>query len=145
MVHDARCSYAFMPGALAVENLAVPYELKHAVGMGQCFKQAGGNQYRPPLHILAYPYKEIEMKSFWLKFKERVAGCVEAKDEAAATAIAKAATGFDAVSIQRLPYPANPRINQHVDPKYGVCPSFCFKPEQCCGNTSCPQRYSCTE
>jgi hypothetical protein len=35
--------------------------------------------------------------------------------------------------------------NKHIDPKYGVTPSFCFMPEQCCGNTACPQRYSCTE
>lgn len=85
------------------------------------------------------------MRSFWLKFKERASGCVEAKDEVEAAAIAKQETGFDATSVQSLPYPANPRINKFNDPKYGVCPSFCFKPQECCGKTSCPQRYSCTE
>lgn len=85
------------------------------------------------------------MHSFWLKFNERPSGCVEAKDEKEAAVVAKEATGFDAVSVQNLPYPANPRINQYDDPKYGVCPSFCFKPRECAGNTSCPQRYSCVE
>lgn len=85
------------------------------------------------------------MKSFWLKFNERGPGCVEAKNEQAAAAIAKEITGFDASSVQDLPYPANPRINKHIDLKYGECPSFCFAPNQCAGRTSCPQRYSCTE
>jgi hypothetical protein len=85
------------------------------------------------------------MHSFWMKFKERTAGCVEAEDEINAAKIAKELTGFEPTSCKRLPYPAEPRINKHHDEKYGVCPSFCFKPEQCCGNTSCPQRYSCTE
>jgi len=85
------------------------------------------------------------MRSFWLKFNERPSGCVEAKDEAAAAALAKEITGFDAVSVKNLPYPANPRINQYDDPKHGVCPSFCFAQVKCSGNTSCPQRYSCVE
>lgn len=85
------------------------------------------------------------MRSFWLKFNERPSGCVEAKDEKAAAAIAKEITGFDAASVKNLPYPANPRINQYDDPKHGVCPSFCFAPTKCAGNTSCPQRYSCVE
>lgn len=85
------------------------------------------------------------MRTFWLTFNERPAGCVEALDEAAAAATAKEITGFDATSVKSLPYPANPRINTYDDPKYGVCPSFCFKPGECCGNTSCPQRYSCVE
>jgi hypothetical protein len=85
------------------------------------------------------------MKSYWLKFNGHRAGCIEADSEEAAKAIAKEKTGHEPLSCQSLPYPAEPRINKHVDPQYGVCPSFCFKPEQCCGNTSCPQRYSCTE
>lgn len=85
------------------------------------------------------------MRSFWMTFAGRAAGCVEANDEAEARAIALTETGMEPTKVQNLPYPANPRINKYVDPKYGVCPAFCFKPEQCCGNTSCPQRYSCTE
>lgn len=85
------------------------------------------------------------MRTYWLTFNERTAGCVEAMDGVAAAAIAKEATGFDAISVEVLPYPAKPRINEYVDPKYGVCPSFCFKPKECVGNTSCPQRYSCVE
>jgi hypothetical protein len=85
------------------------------------------------------------MQSYWIKFSGHKSGCVDATTEESAKKIAKTATGHDAISCTILPYPANPRINKHVDPKYGICPSFCFKPEQCAGNTSCPQRYSCTE
>lgn len=85
------------------------------------------------------------MNSYWLKFTECPSGCVEAEDEEKAAAIGKSVTGFDAVSVQRLPYPANPRINNVAHPTHGVTPSFCYSPERCCGNTSCPQRYSCTE
>lgn len=84
------------------------------------------------------------MNAYWVKFSGRGAGCVEAESEDKAKEIAKTETGFDVVSVKQIPYPANPRINKHVDPQYGACPSFCFKPEQCCG-TCCPQRYSCTE
>jgi hypothetical protein len=89
--------------------------------------------------------KEKDMRSFWLTFNEREAGCVEAKDEQAAAAVAKEITGFDATSVKDLPYPAAPRINKYEDPRYGVCPSFCFTPKTCCGRTSCPQSYSCVE
>lgn len=85
------------------------------------------------------------MRSFWLKFNERPAGCVEARDKDAAIAVAKQVTGFDAISADILPYPACPRINEYEDPKYGVCPSFCYKPEQCHGKTCCPQSYSCVD
>lgn len=85
------------------------------------------------------------MESFWLKFNERSGGCVEATDGDSAARIAKEITGFEPKSCERLPYPAEPRINMHHDEKYGVCPSFCHAPERCRGNTSCPQNYSCTE
>ncbi|AMR77633.1 hypothetical protein [Cupriavidus nantongensis] len=85
------------------------------------------------------------MRTFWLKFNDYPAGCVEAKSESDAKEIAKEVTGHEAASCESLPYPAQPRINKYVDPKYGVCPSFCFKPEQCAGHTACPQPYSCVE
>lgn len=85
------------------------------------------------------------MNSFWLKFNGRPAGCVEAENESSAVEIGNKETGFEVVSCKTLPYPASPRINQYEHPQHGVCPSFCFKPEQCCGSTACPQRYSCVE
>lgn len=71
--------------------------------------------------------------------------CVEAVDEAEATRTAKDMIGREVVKVESLPYPALPRLTRHQDPKYGICPPFCFKPEQCKGNTACPQSYSCVE
>lgn len=85
------------------------------------------------------------MSSFWINFDGHKAGCVEADDWQNAKIIAEKETGFSVTTVEPLPYPAEPRINKVEHPKWGVCPSFCFKPEQCKGNTSCPQRYSCTE
>jgi hypothetical protein len=86
------------------------------------------------------------MLTYWIKFKTAKAGCVEAADEAEAKRIATEAMGEEPVSIESLPYPADPRINRYSHPKYGECPSFCFAPERCKGNTSCPdRRRSCVE
>ena len=85
------------------------------------------------------------MHAFWVVFENGHKGCVEADSAESAATIGGEVVGFKATSVKRLPHPADPRINKHIDPKYGVTPSFCFKPEQCCGNTACPQRYSCTE
>lgn len=85
------------------------------------------------------------MKTFWLTFQGKPAGCVEAPSEEEARAIAEADRGTPALTCDGIPYPANPRINKHIDPKFGVCPSFCYSPEKCKGRGCCPQNYSCTE
>lgn len=85
------------------------------------------------------------MRAYWLKFNDRLPGCVEANNEDDAKSVAKEATGSEPTSCQTLPYPAEPRINRHKDPKYGACPSFCYEPKKCAGVTSCPQNYSCVE
>lgn len=85
------------------------------------------------------------MNSYWLTFKDHKHGCVEAENETAAKEIGKQVTGSEVTNVKSLPYPAEPRLNKYEDPKYGVCPSFCFDPTKCCGRTACPQRYSCVE
>ncbi|MEY5061649.1 MAG: hypothetical protein RIS45_1570 [Planctomycetota bacterium] len=85
------------------------------------------------------------MTDYWVHFEGRKPACITAKSEQDAMREASDLTGFVAVSAQRLPYPAEPRLNKVARGAYGPTPSFCFRPEQCVGRGSCPQRYSCTE
>lgn len=88
------------------------------------------------------------MPAYWIKFKNGKNGCVEALDETAAKVSGRMVTGSDVVSIDRLPYPAEPRLikvkHKHNDQEYHI-PSFCYTPEQCKGKSCCPKSYSCTE
>ena len=91
------------------------------------------------------------MKSYWLTFTDGSKGCCQGKNEFDAKQIAEKLTGktvsggkYKHIAAVVLPYPANPVIWQLDHPVTGKCPSFCFKPEQCKGRTSCPQNYSCT-
>lgn len=45
------------------------------------------------------------------------------------------------VNIQRLPYPAEPRIG----PYRSGTPAFCMSPKTCAGWGACPRSYACTE
>lgn len=87
------------------------------------------------------------MPAYWIKFNGHRSGCVEAKSDDEAMALAKEITRSEVVSCKILPYPANPRLNgvDGWDHTKGECPSFCHSPEKCQGHTSCPQHYSCTE
>lgn len=85
------------------------------------------------------------MIAHWVTFSDRKPGCVEAVNAEEAMQIARVKTGCNPTGAKRLPYPASPRINQHEYPEFGICPSFCFRPEECVGRTACPQNYSCTE
>jgi hypothetical protein len=86
---------------------------------------------------------------FWIMFKDRPSACVEAPTGPEARELAEKLTGNVAVSSERIPYPAEPRLNRHLHTYSGgtqaECPSFCFAPHQCKGRTSCPQRYACSE
>lgn len=82
---------------------------------------------------------------FWVAFQGRESACVEAIDETEARARAKELTGCEVIRVDRLPYPADPRLNAFKHPKYGACPSFCFRPKECAGATACPRNYSCCE
>lgn len=84
------------------------------------------------------------MPAYWIKFVSAPSGCVEAENEEAAKKFGEEATGSEAVNCNRLPYPADPRLNRE-EHRGMVCPSFCYQPERCKGNTRCPERRSCVD
>lgn len=83
----------------------------------------------------------------WVTFEDgKKGGYVEAASADEAMKIAKEKTGRDPKRAEPLPYPATPIIHQGPgDTKYGPCPPFCYTPEQCKGQTSCPKNYACSE
>lgn len=85
------------------------------------------------------------MAAFWFTFEDGGSGCIEADTQAAAEEIAETKLSRTTVSAKVLPYPANPRLHVVPHPEYGPCPSFCYSPETCAGQTGCPKRQSCTE
>lgn len=84
------------------------------------------------------------MAYYWISFADRPAGCVEASCLYAAQQIAAERTGYAPSGGQVLPYPAEPRLNR-VAHQGQAMPSFCFDPQHCCGNTSCPKSHACVE
>lgn len=93
------------------------------------------------------------MQGFWLTFTDGSKGYCEGRSAFDAVQIAEKLTGKAVVvgdnkwkpELKSLPYPATPIIWQLDHPVSGKCPAFCFRPDQCCGSTSCPQSRSCTE
>lgn len=93
------------------------------------------------------------MQGFWLTFTDNTNGYCEGETPYDAVQIAQKITGKTVVAgdnkyepkLDFLPYPASPVIWQLDHPVNGKCPTFCHNPDQCKGNTSCPQRPSCTE
>lgn len=82
-------------------------------------------------------------RPFWVSFKDRSPGCVEAVDKDHAMALAEA--HGTPISADVIGYPADPRLEPFYSPKWGECPSFCIAPERCKGG-SCVNPYgrSCT-
>lgn len=76
---------------------------------------------------------------YWVEFENGRKGTIKAKDANDAKRIGLSIVGCEAIEVNTLPYPAEPKLNA-ID-----CPSFCFSPERCKGQTSCPRLYSCTE
>lgn len=84
--------------------------------------------------------------SWWVTYREPItvkgrqvsAACVDLHDQDAARAAAR--EFGEVLGLQRLPYPAEPRLTQ-ADP----CPSFCVRPQECAGRGSCPRAYACSE
>lgn len=94
------------------------------------------------------------MQGFWIKFTDGSSGYCEGQNAYDAVKIAEKLTGKTATydgenpykpELKTLPYPASPVIWQLDHPISGKCPTFCFRPNQCAGKTSCPQNHSCTE
>jgi hypothetical protein len=92
------------------------------------------------------------MNGYWLTFTDGSHGYCQGSNAYDAKKIAEKLTGkkvaggeYKDISAAALPYPASPVIWQLDHPVSGKCPEFCYSPEKCCGKTSCPQKYSCTE
>ena len=84
-----------------------------------------------------------ERGSWWISFSDRGPACAGFVTKKEADALAAAAG--EVVSMERLPYPADPRLDDNKGWGEGQCPSFCHSPNQCKGHGACPQSYSCTE
>jgi len=92
------------------------------------------------------------MHGFWITFTDGSQGYCQGTSEYDAAKIAEKLTGktvgggpYRDFTMKPLPYPAEPVIWQLDHPVSGKCPAFCFRPKECAGHTSCPQRRSCTE
>jgi hypothetical protein len=82
---------------------------------------------------------------WWVTFQDGSTGCVEAPTEAKAITLASELQGRPATTAQRLPYPAQPRLNAVSQGDHGPCPSFCWIPRACAGRLSCPRPRSCDD
>ncbi len=92
------------------------------------------------------------MQGFWIMFTDGSHGYCEGVNDYDAKVIAEKLTGktvgggkWKDFTMKSLPYPASPIIWQLDHPVNGKCPAFCFKPNECAGNGSCPQQRACTE
>jgi len=92
------------------------------------------------------------MKGFWLTFTDGSKGYCEGSGDFDAKQIAEKLTGktvaggkYRDIAAKTLPYPANPIIWQLDHPVSGKCPAFCYRPNECAGETTCRQARACTE
>ena len=70
--------------------------------------------------------------------------CVEARDEEHVRdrlLIEQDVSKERVKTVRSLPYPGQPRM----EPLQSHCPSFCWTPKKCVGNTSCPKRKACDD
>lgn len=72
---------------------------------------------------------------YWVTYTNRGPGCVQGPSEPEARLIA--ATYGVVATIERLPYPAKPLLNEPESIP------FCYSPSTCAGRTCCPKRPSC--
>lgn len=84
------------------------------------------------------------VSSYWVTFEDGSAGCVQARSNEDVDAVATEATGKEVHDVKVLPYPAEPRLRVVEHDRYGRSPSFCYRPGECAGRTSCPTNPSCT-
>lgn len=91
------------------------------------------------------PKEAVYHRAFWMTFEKSTPACVEAAGVTDAIKLAEELRKDKVTKIRGLPYPAMPRLTNHVQPTGDVTPAFCYRPEQCAGRSSCPQRRSCTD
>lgn len=86
------------------------------------------------------------MTAYWVTFDSGESLCVEAKTEKEAVSRVSNRSVKD---IKCLPYPAMPRLEPYksfvINGQEYHIPSFCWKPNECAGKYSCPQRYACND
>lgn len=106
-----------------------------------------GNAPVPPAEPFSIPAAPVEtVGAYWVEFEDRGPACVEALNRDAAMYLAEQLTGSKPKGCHRLPYPANPRLNEYVHPHLKMaCPSFCYSPGTCKGHNSCPRGPACSE
>jgi hypothetical protein len=92
------------------------------------------------------------MNSYQLNFTDGSKGYCEGGSPYDAKIIAEKLTGkkvaggeYQNFEVKSLPYPTSGMIWQHDHPVHRKTPPFCYSPNECCGKTSCPKNYSCTE
>lgn len=87
------------------------------------------------------------MSPWWVRFADGSRGCVEAPSREEAMRVGAELTGKEAKSADTLPYPASPRLNEYDSEKWGVTPSFCYRPNECAGRSSCshPHGRACND
>jgi hypothetical protein len=83
------------------------------------------------------------MGSWWITFSDRGPACAGFVTKEEAGALADAAGRV--VSMEVLPYPASPRLDDNEGWGEGQCPSFCYTPDKCKGRGSCPNNPCCTD
>lgn len=82
---------------------------------------------------------------YWVAVEGRGSVCVEALSPEAASNIASNLMQAPVLAVDKLPYPATPRLNPYSHPSHGVCPSFCYAPSTCKGRGCCPMSPSCVD
>lgn len=101
------------------------------------------------------------MQAFWIEFEDGSKACCEGQSAGDAAAIAEHVSGkrvkrksghedaktwrHEHLEIDKLPYPATPRIWAFEHPVNGVHPAFCFKPNECKGRGACPRPRACDD
>lgn len=80
------------------------------------------------------------MPAYWVQFQRLRPVCIEASDIDTAEVLAGEISGEPAAFVNEIPYPSEPRIG-----KQSGIPSFCYRPMECLGKSSCPQAHACND
>jgi len=80
--------------------------------------------------------------NWWITFTDRGPACAGCVTREEAEALASEAGNW--TGMEKLPYPANPRLDDNNGWGEGQTPSFCHRPDSCKGRGSCPRNPSCT-
>ena len=87
-----------------------------------------------------YPTSEEAAELRGATSEERAAAHTKRRDAVRADVRARAEKLGKVKTIETLPYPAVPVLDQRSN-----CPAFCWNPNTCQGRTSCPRRRSCDD